>query len=159
MGMGKKNITKSIIFFVVLLVIMTSLSTPCFAANVAPYYKYHGDTIEEVIPEKGVAYYPVKQGGVVLFYVNMDDTTSLFAGDTQFVYSCKITVLLTQERQQLLRRLVKPVEKDQMLAAVGEEAFAFAETVASKYEAFSGPQTPAVPKTFPAFLTRWLGYP
>ena len=75
------------------IVIMTSC--PHHASkNGKPYYKYHGDMIEEVIPEKEYFTTPVNRAGTP--YSGIWIYHKPFAYITQFVYSCGRTVWLTR---------------------------------------------------------------
>lgn len=155
-----KNISKmaTILLVVILVVILTA--TPCFAAERTPvYYNYEGDKITtSLTPVKGTMYFPVVKEETVQFYVNMDGKSDLFAGDTEFIYACKLSVLSFkgQDRAKLLMGLIKPVKEGQIVKAVGEETFSFAKTTAKDY----GKATTPVVTTynFPAFISQWLGY-
>lgn len=116
------------------------------------YYSYNGDKITvSSTPVKGKMYFPVcsADGEKVLFNVNMDDKSDLFTGDSQYVFACKIAVLKLDEkvRTKVLAKLIKPVTREKMVEAVGNDDFTFAEKVAAEY--VDATMTVATPVTLP----------
>ena len=156
---------KLIVATLIMITAMTMMyQTPTKAANEESpmYYSYIGDKIAtSMIPERGKMYYPVvnETGDSILFYVNMDANSNLFEGDENSVYACKVVILSLSlnDRKKVLTGLTKPVTKEKMVSAVGEEIFSYAETIAQEYALATQPYVVKTNNTTQS-LAGWLGY-